>query len=149
MVDSILKNVDPSWGDYEKAKYVFEYLAGNVEYQMGTEQNQNIISVFLNKKTVCQGYANATQYLLTLLGIPAVVVTGTAEGDTHAWNLVQLDGAYYFMDTTWGNSSYNNGASGMGTFINYNYFGVTTAEISKTHQADGTAAFAGMYGNGR
>ena len=26
----------------------------------------------------------------------------------------------------------------MGTFINYNYFGVTTAEISKTHQADGT-----------
>ena len=98
MVDSILKNVDPSWGDYEKAKYVFEYLAGNVEYQMGTEQNQNIISVFLNKKTVCQGYANATQYLLTLLGIPAVVVTGTAEGDTHAWNLVQLDGAYYFMD---------------------------------------------------
>ena len=115
VVDSILKNVDPSWGDYEKAKYVF-----------------------LNKKTVCQGYANATQYLLTLLGIPAVVVTGTAEGDTHAWNLVQLDGAYYFMDTTWGNSSYNNGASGMGTFINYNYFGVTTAEISKTHQADGT-----------
>ena len=67
VVDSILKNVDPSWGDYEKAKYVFEYLAGNVEYQMGTEQNQNIISVFLNKKTVCQGYANATQYLLTLL----------------------------------------------------------------------------------
>ena len=65
-------------------------------------------------------------------------MTGTAEGDTHAWNLVQLDGAYYFMDTTWGNSSYNNGASGMGTFINYNYFGVTTAEISKTHQADGT-----------
>ena len=134
VVDSILKNVDPSWGDYEKAKYVFEYLAGNVEYQMGTEQNQNIISVFLNKKTVCQGYANATQYLLTLLGIPAVVVTGTAEGDTHAWNLVQLDGAYYFMDTTWGNSSYNNGASGMGTFINYNYFAVTTGELQKTHQ---------------
>ena len=25
-----------------------------------------------------------------------------------------------------------------GFFINYNYFGVTTAEISKTHQADGT-----------
>ncbi len=72
---------------------------------------------FLNKKTVCQGYANATQYLLTLLGIPAVVVTGTAEGDTHAWNLVQLDGAYYFMDTTWGNSSYNNGASGMGGLL--------------------------------
>ena len=27
VVDSILKNVDSSWGDYEKAKYVFEYLA--------------------------------------------------------------------------------------------------------------------------
>ena len=60
---------------------------GNVEYQMGTEQNQNIISVFLNKKTVCQGYANATQYLLTLLGIPAVVVTGTAE-ETHTHGIL-------------------------------------------------------------
>ena len=64
----------------------------------GRNKNQNIISVFLNKKTVCQGYANATQYLLTLLGIPAVVVTGTAEGDTHAWNLVQLDGCMLFMN---------------------------------------------------
>ena len=134
VVDSILKNVDPSWGDYEKAKYVFEYLAGNVEYQMGTEQNQNIISVFLNKKTVCQGYANATQYLLTLLGIPAVVVTGTAEGDTHAWNLVQLDGAYYFMDTTWGNATYSGDGMGLDSFINYNYFAVTTGELQKTHQ---------------
>ena len=77
------------------------------------------------------------------------MVTGTAEGDTHAWNLVQLDGAYYFMDTTWGNSSYNNGASGMGTFINYNYFGVTTAEISKNASGGRYTAFAGMYGNGR
>lgn len=138
VVDSILQNVDPSWGDYEKAKYVFEYLAGNIQYEMGTEQNQNIISVFLNKKTVCQGYANATQYLLNILNIPCTVVTGTAEGDAHAWNLVQMDGAYYYMDTTWGNSSYNNDSSGFGSFINYNYFGVTSEEIGKTHQADGT-----------
>lgn len=54
VVDSILKMCGFILGDYEKAKYVFEYLAGNIEYEMGTEQNQNIISVFLNKKTVCR-----------------------------------------------------------------------------------------------
>lgn len=133
VVAEILSGIGDQASDYEKAKYVFEYLASEVSYETGASNNQNIISVFLNKATVCQGYACATQYLLEQLGIQAAVVTGTANGESHAWNLVRLDGAYYYIDTTWGNSTYQSEETDMGKYVNYNYFAVSTAELERTH----------------
>ena len=135
-VREILAGISPDASDYEKAKYVYDYLAMHVDYEINAADNQNIISVFLNRKTVCQGYANATQYLLDCLSIQSAVVTGTADGEPHAWNLVLLDGEYYMMDSTWGNSTYDSGQQGVKKFVNYNYFAVTTEEISRTHTAD-------------
>ena len=113
---------------------MFDYLASNVAYSTGAPDNQNIISVFVNGETVCQGYAAATQYLLEKLDIPCAVVAGTADGQSHAWNLVKLDGEYYYIDTTWGNATYSGDGMGLDSFINYNYFAVTTGELQKTHQ---------------
>lgn len=135
-VSEILSGLSPEASDYEKTKYVFEYLASNVDYELGSPDNQNIISALLNGKTVCQGYASATQYLLDVLGIQSSVVTGRANGESHAWNLVRMDGAYYYVDTTWGNSIYNGAVNGMNRFVNYNYFGVTSEEIMRTHTAN-------------
>lgn len=128
--------------DYEKALYVYEKLITDVDYVEGSENNQNIISVFLNHETICQGYAYATQYLLEQLGIPCATVVGTAEGENHAWNLVMMDGEYYYMDTTWGNSQYiyrdedAEEESVENKYIDYDYFGATTQTIMSTHQAD-------------
>ena len=133
-VSQILAGIDAQAPDYDKAKYVFDYLASNVAYSTGAPDNQNIISVFVNGETVCQGYAAATQYLLEKLDIPCAVVAGTADGQSHAWNLVKLDGEYYYMDTTWGNATYSGDGMGLDSFINYNYFAVTTGELQKTHQ---------------
>ena len=43
--------------DYDKAKYVYELLALNTEYVENAQDSQNIISVFIHQKTLCQGYA--------------------------------------------------------------------------------------------
>lgn len=129
----ILSGIGTDAGDYDKAKYVFDYLASNVAYETGAVNNQNIISVFINQATVCQGYASATQYLLDQLGIVSAVVTGTANGESHAWNIAKLDGEYYYIDTTWGNTSYSGGKDLSASFINYNYFAVTTEELQVTH----------------
>mgnify|MGYP000283597276 CR=1 FL=1 len=75
-VSQILAGIDAQAPDYDKAKYVFDYLASNVAYSTGAPDNQNIISVFVNGETVCQGYAAATQYLLEKLDIPCAVVAG-------------------------------------------------------------------------
>ena len=135
-VEELLAGISISDSDYEKAKYVFEILIQNVDYDASMENNQNIISVFLSRATVCQGYACATQYLLNHLGVPSTIVTGTAEGESHAWNLVRLDGCYYYMDTTWGNSRYLDGSSQIEKYVNYSYLAVTSEEISRTHVLD-------------
>lgn len=135
-VTEILAGIGTEASDYEKAKYVYEYLAGNVDYVVSAPDNQNIISVFLNGQTVCQGYACAAQYLLTQLSVQAAIVTGEANGASHAWNLVRLDGEYYYMDATWGNSTYAGEENGEDRFINYSFLGVTTEDMKMTHTAN-------------
>ena len=135
-VEELLAGISVSNSDYEKAKYVFEILIQNVDYDASMVNNQNIISVFLSRATVCQGYACATQYLLNKLGVPSTIVTGMAEGESHAWNLVRLDGNYYYMDTTWGNSRYLDDSSQIEKYVNYSYLAVTSEEISRTHVLD-------------
>ena len=133
VVDQILSGIPAEAGDYEKAKYVFDYLASEIAYDTSASENQNIISVFLNKATVCQGYACATQYLLEKLGITSAIVSGQANGTAHAWNIAKLDGEYYYIDTTWGNASYSGASEASASYINYNYFAVTTEELEVTH----------------
>lgn len=142
-VERMLADAPKDGTEYEKALYVYEKLISDVDYVEGSENNQNIISVFLNHETICQGYAYATQYLLEQLGISCATVVGTAEGENHAWNLVKMDGEYYYIDTTWGNSQYIYRDADAGQeesegnkYIDYDYFGATTRTITSTHQAD-------------
>lgn len=135
VVDEWLSGISIHDSDYEKARYVFETLIEKVDYVEGAQDNQNILSVFLNRQTVCQGYACATQYLLRQLGIPSTIISGYANNQTHAWNIVKLDGNYYHMDTTWGNSTYLDTESQKAKFVNYNFMCMTDEEISHTHQS--------------
>ncbi len=128
-----LSGISSDASDYDKALYVFETLIDNVDYDTESEQNQNIISVFINKSTVCQGYADAAWYLLDKLGIKSTIVTGNANNQAHAWNLVYLDGAYYYMDVTWGNSRYLNLDNSTTKRVNYAYLAMTTQELTRTH----------------
>ena len=136
-VEEWLGGISMSDSDYDKVKYVYELLAGNTEYLPGAENSQNIISVFLTRQTVCQGYACAVQYLLGQLGMEGAIVSGSARGESHAWNLIRMDGAYYYLDATWGNTEYRNG-DGEGTpFIDYNYMAMTTEEMEWGHTPNG------------
>ena len=141
-VDEILEGIDDSAGQYEKVKYVYDTLIRETDYMLDSEDNQNIYSVFVNHLSVCQGYAKATQYLLNHLGVECALVLGTVEtGEGHAWNLVNVDDSYYYVDTTWGDASYQMG-DGEGEDqrampqINYDYLNVTTAELLRTHTLD-------------
>lgn len=133
-VKKFLKGIRRGDSDYEKVKYVYRKLIEQTDYNLEAPDNQNIISVFLGKETVCQGYASAMQYLLTKLDVPCVIVTGTARGGSHAWNLVKLDGEWYYADTTWGNSRYHDDEKNDIKYVEYDYLNITTEEMLKDHR---------------
>ncbi|HAG69512.1 MAG TPA: hypothetical protein DCL38_06025 [Lachnospiraceae bacterium] len=134
--DTIPENAD----EYAKVKAVYEYIIRNTEYDLRTPNNQNVLSVFVGNRSVCQGYAKATQYILNRLGIFCTLVEGVVrENEAHVWDLVRIDGDYYHVDTTWGDASYKlvsgNDENGLPEppEINYDYLCITTDEILKTH----------------
>lgn len=139
--DAFVSGIDGNANDYEKIRYTYEYVIFNTEYDLNSSQNQNILSVFLNGKSVCQGYAKAFQYLSESLGIQSTLVVGYVGNDEgHAWNMAKCNGKYYYIDCTWGDSSYlENSLSVNNGGINYDYLNITTRELEVTHVIDNFA----------
>lgn len=135
---AILAAIPAGADQYTISKTIYEQLILGTQYSPSAADNQNICSVFLGHASVCNGYAKAAQYLFRKMGIPCLLVNGTAGGDRHAWNMVQLDGQYYHFDATWGDPSYyqNTDSSGKTPDIDYAYLNMSTAQILKNHTID-------------
>ncbi|MBR5152300.1 MAG: hypothetical protein IKW60_02075 [Clostridia bacterium] len=73
---------------------------------------------------VCDGYVKAYQYLLREVGILSHMATGYGAGGGHAWNLVRLDGEWYYTDLTWDDNK--NG------LVFYAYFNMDDAQLADT-----------------
>lgn len=62
-----------------------------------------------NPYAVCDGMSKAYSLLCNMEGIPCVRVTGSAENagtyGGHAWNKVRVDGEWFIVDCTWGDTA--------------------------------------------
>ena len=134
-IEKCFKNLNKEATDYEKIEHVFKYIIKNTEYSEIAENGQNICSVFINKKSLCNGYAKATKYLLNKLGIESIYVLGEADGGSHAWNIVKCENKYYHLDTAWGDAMYDVGID-LSAFdvTDYEYLCCNDNEIFKTHK---------------
>lgn len=140
-----IAGLDPSAGEYDRIRYVYEYLVNTVDYDENAPDNQNIYSALVGKSSVCAGYSRAAQYLLNNMGIECIYVVGTAQGqEAHAWNIVNCGGKYYQMDATFGDPVFLAAESGEdlpGNIIYYDYLCCTDAEIMVDHTPTGEVAY--------
>ena len=139
-VEQCRSGISDMAGEYEKVKYVYEYIIQNTKYTPNSDNNQNICSVCIGGESVCQGYAKTAQYILSGMGIEITLAYGNVGGELHSWNLVRVDDEYYYMDPTWGDAGYVRPAGSSGGIIaetvNYEYFLITSEQIGKTHEID-------------
>ena len=99
----IVSDISMLPAEYDRIKAVFEYIIDSTEYKSNVSDSQDIYSVLVNKKSVCAGYARATQYLLQKLGIETIYIEGMVyTRGNHSWNIVKCNGRYYQLDTTFG-----------------------------------------------
>lgn len=84
----------------QNTAYAAELMAEPGEMQ-GNEYGFNINGVFLEGRAVCEGYSKAFKLLCARAGIPCYTVYGVANGESHSWNYVELEGEWYLVDCTW------------------------------------------------
>lgn len=86
--------------EYKKVKTIHDYIIKNISYDI-TVKNNTAYEGLKNRATACQGYANLTYKMLTEAGMQCRVITGVADGEAHAWNIVQIGDLWYNLDCTW------------------------------------------------
>lgn len=94
--------------DYEKIKFMHDYICESITYDDETLNNhankRSAYDGLISGKTVCCGYALAFQRFMEQEQIPCYIICGTSPEGPHAWNVVNLNGQWYHLDTTWDDS---------------------------------------------
>ena len=102
--DAILAklNLDGA-SDYEKVRAIYNYICSNVTYDYDHLNDDSYrlkytaYAAAVNGTAVCSGVADLFYYLATAAGLEARITIN----DVHAWNVVKVDGRYYYLDPTW------------------------------------------------
>lgn len=128
-VNNILNEIiTESMTEYEKILAVHDYVVNVTVYDTicfedGSlcDNDHTAIGVFFDELAVCEGYAHAIDIMLRTLQIP----TFKMNSDTHQWNAVYYEGAWYHLDATWDDPTTHNGTN----ILDHTFFLITTAEL--------------------
>ena len=90
---------------------------------------------------VCEGLSRAYQYLLYRCGINSTLISGTAAGGGHMWNISLISGQWYESDIKWDLASENG--------ISHLFYNQTTAVMEGSHtRSDDINASGGTSASG-
>nr|MCR5397839.1 hypothetical protein [Lachnospiraceae bacterium] len=81
-------------------------------------------SPLVRHETVCAGYTLLYTALCNSLGLDAIGVTS----DGHAWNMIRLEGAWLWVDCTWGDNG--------GSSKDYRFFALSDSDLASVDQSD-------------
>ncbi|MBR7091755.1 MAG: hypothetical protein IKI50_01040, partial [Clostridia bacterium] len=133
-VDGLLAGLTTANTQAEIVRTVHDRLVTLLAYDqtLSAPHTHNLYGALINHTSVCEGYAEAFHYAMYRAGIQCLSAAGTGKGQSHAWNVVRVDGKYYQMDVTWDDPV---GAS-EDSPIAYGYYLLTDAVIQQDHVVD-------------
>ena len=103
-VQNAVKDMDVDGkSDYDKAYAVCKWIQRKIKYEPG-KYDQSGMYAMVNKEAVCNGKAELACYIGRCVGIDTLYVGGNSDDD-HAWNLMKIDGEWYYVDPTTGPDS--------------------------------------------
>lgn len=130
--------IPSNWSKWQKAKFIYQTLAGSVDYNHDrstySNQQSSNLSIILSKKGICAGYALTFKEMMDRQGIECDYVRGDAFNsrggkERHAWNVLTIDGKSIPVDVTWDSGRMQRGLKQL------YYFG-NDAEFQKYHIPD-------------
>ncbi len=129
--------LDEDMSDYEKVKYLHDYIVKNCVYDGDSVNANNAYGCLCEGKGVCESYAKAFSLLCDLADIPSIPVLGSAVEEnglvqSHMWNKVMVDGIWYNVDCTWDDPT----GTVFDDYLRYDYFLLCDADMSATHTED-------------
>ncbi len=133
-IDKIIAGM-PDGSNYEKIKYLYEYLILNCTYDENSEGVAPFTAygALVDKRATCQGYADAMQLLLANAGFETLYETGVGDSEavTHKWNLVLCDdGHWYYLDPTWDDPAGKEDKE----YVGYDYFLIDRETLLSDHK---------------
>lgn len=111
-VERIVADVPDEATEAEQVKFVYDAILSFATYDEETadrlEGNDSYgytlantaYGLLVEQTGVCEGFARLFVQLFDALGLDNYYVIGENEKEGHAWNLVRVDGAYYYLDAT-------------------------------------------------
>lgn len=99
-----------SYSDYELLSEFHDFVIESCDYNyfdMNHNHNFSAYGALCEGLAVCQGYALAFYRLCREVGFDVRIITSDPKVGCHAWNLVWVGDAYYYVDCTWDDDFYN------------------------------------------
>ena len=132
--------------DDEKFAAIYFWIAKNIDYDVKSRYDAPVYrsvaeitaEVMRRKKGVCQHYSELFNELSDLAGLESYVVNGYGKeygkvmNLAHAWNVIKVEGEFYFVDATWGSGHINPEGKYVRDF-SLEYFMVTPEKFIDDH----------------
>ncbi len=138
-LSEMLSDISAEDGEYDREKKLHNKLLKKCTYKKGVESLSDGWEYFsaygalVGGEAVCEGYSKAMMLLLNLAGVDCTTIRGSGESkdsdwERHMWNLVNIGGKWYHLDSTWDDNDEDEPS--------YDFFNLTTDSIRIDHIPD-------------
>ena len=120
---------------YRTIRTIYDWVCANVTYDHKHLEEEQLYgdsytyryhytayAALINGTAVCQGYALLMYTLLLRMGIDCRFIAGLGNGGAHGWNIAEINGLYYNLDSTWDAGQ-----------TSYRYFMLNTADFTENY----------------